>query len=315
MRPMTPATAELAQAVCERLGPGYAAAPAVETCLSDSPDGRRVTELRFRARDRRGQDIRIIAKQFANDTGAATYAAMKALEAAEAARREASPLALPRALFYAPEVRALGLEPAPGRSYRELARDDARFTEHLRLAGAALAALHALDVPTLRIATVEDHIADLMRPSPGALAAAMPRHAESVAAIVAGLHAGERRLLDRAPVAPVPVHRDFHLGQLFRAGGRVALIDWDLVALGDPALDLGNFAVYLRTRVPHAAARGWQAFVAGYTERAGTAALERVALYEALTYLRLTCKRLRLRPEGFERDIARMLRLAQERLA
>jgi aminoglycoside phosphotransferase (APT) family kinase protein len=312
MRAMTPATAELARAVCERLGPRYAAAPAAARCLSDSPDGRRVTELRFRPRDQPGDDVRIIAKQFAGDTGAATYAAMKALEGAAA--RGASPLAVPRALFYAPEVRALGLEPAPGRSYRELAREE-RFTDHLRLAGGALAALHALDVPALRIATLEDHIADLMRPGPEALAAAMPRHAESVAAVVAGLRAGERRLLGRARVAPVPLHRDFHLGQLFRSGGRVALIDWDLVALGDPALDLGNFAAYLRIRVPHAAARGWRAFAAGYAERAGTAALGRVALYEALTYLRLACKRLRLKPDGYERDIARLLRLARERLA
>jgi aminoglycoside phosphotransferase (APT) family kinase protein len=312
VRAVNLAGGDLAEVICARLGPGYAREPAL-TCLSDSPDGRRVTELRFRPKDRGRADVRIIAKQFAGETGAATYAAMKALEAADAARAKDAPLAMPRALFYAPRLRTLALEPAPGRSYRELA-SDAAFTDHLRLAGAALAGLHALHVPELRPTTVDDHMAELMRPAPDALAMVLPEHAGLVAEVVDGLRATERRFRAAGAIPQVPVHRDFHLGQLFRDRDRVAIIDWDLVALGDPALDLGNFAVYLRTRVPHAATRGIEAFFAGYVARAGRAALARVALYEALTYLRLACKRVRLRPEGFEADAVRMLRLARERL-
>jgi Phosphotransferase enzyme family len=306
VRGVSPATTALADALCARLGAGDAARLSA-TCLSDSPDGRRVTELRLRPRD--GRDVRIIAKEFAGDTGAATFAAMKALEAAEAARRDGAPLALPRALFYEPRLRTLALEPAPGRPYRELV-DDAGFTGHLHLVGGALAGLHALEVPSLRVATIGDHVAELMRPHPDALAAALPGHADLVARVLAGLHAGEEAI----GYAPVPVHRDFHLGQLFRDRDRVAIIDWDLVARGDPALDLGNFAVYLRTRVPHAATRGLEAFLAGYTERAGDEALARMPLYEALTYLRLACKRRRLRPPGWRQDAARLLRLAHGRL-
>jgi hypothetical protein len=303
------AAAGLADVLCARLGPHYAA-QASATCLSDSPDGRRVTELRFRPSDRRWHDVRIIAKEFATDTGAATYAAMKALEAAEAVRRGAAPLAVPRALFYEPRLRTLGLEPAPGRPYRELVRE-AGFTGHLGLVGGALAGLHALEVPTLRVTTIDDHVAELMRPHPEALAAALPEHAGLVARVLAGLRAGERAIA----YAPVPVHRDFHLGQLFRDRDRVAVIDWDLVARGDPALDLGNFAVHLRTRVPHAGARGLDAFLAGYAARAGADAFGRMALYEALTYLRLACKRVRLKPGGWREDAVRMLHLAEARLA
>ena len=50
-------------------------------------------------------------------------------------------------------------------------------------------------------------------------------------------------------------------------------------------------------------------------ERAGDAAFARMPLYEALTYLRLACKRLRLKPEGWRADAGRMLRLAELRLA
>jgi Phosphotransferase enzyme family len=309
VRAVSAAATGFADALCARLGPDYAGRPSA-TCLSDSPDGRRVTELRFRPRDGRGRDVRVIAKEFAGDTGAGTYAAMKALEAAEASGRDAAPLALPRALFYEPRLRTLALEPAPGRSYRELVRE-AGFTDHLRLVGGALAALHALDVPSLRAVTIDDHLAELVRPHPEALVAALPEHAQLVAGVLAGLRAGEGAIA----YAPVPVHRDFHLGQLFRDGDRVAVIDWDLVARGDPALDLGNFAVYLRTRVPHAAARGVDAFLAGYAARGGGGALARMALYEALTYVRLACKRVRLKPEGWREDAVRMVRLAAARLA
>jgi Phosphotransferase enzyme family len=306
---MSGRTAGLADALCSRLGPDYDAR-ASATCLSDSPDGRRVTELRFRPRDRRRRDVRIIAKEFATDTGAATYRAMKALEAAEAMRGDAAPLALPRALFYEPRLRTLGLEPAPGRPYRELVRD-AGFTNHLGLVGGALAGLHALEVPSLRVATLDDHISELIHPHPDALATTLPERAGLVADILAGLRDGERA----AACAPVPVHRDFHLGQLFRDRDRVAVIDWDLVARGDAAIDLGNFAVYLRTRAPHAGARGLDAFLDGYAAGAGADAFARMPLYEALTYLRLACKRVRLRPHGWREDAVRMLHLAEARLS
>jgi hypothetical protein len=308
VRAVSAAANGLADALRARLGPDYAARPSA-TCLSDSPDGRRVIELRFRSRETGWRDVRIIAKEFTTDTGAATYAAMKALEAAEAARRGAAPLALPRALFYEPRLRTLALEPAPGRPYRELVRE-AGFTDHLGLVGGALAGLHSLEVPALRVATLDDHVRELMRPHPDALATALPEHAGLVADVLAGLREGEGAVA----YAPVPVHRDFHLGQLFRDRDRVAVIDWDLVARGDPALDLGNFAVYLRTRVPRAAARGLDAFLAGYAARAGDGAFARMALYEALTYVRLACKRLRLRPDGWREDAVRMLHLAEARL-
>jgi hypothetical protein len=309
VRAVSVGTTGLADALCARLGPDYAAHASAE-CLSDSPDGRRVTELRFRPRDARRRELRIIAKEFPTDTGAATYTAMKALEAAEAGRRDAAPLAVPRALFYEPRLRTLALEVAPGRPYRELVREEG-FTAHLGLLGGALAALHALDVPSLPVATIDDHVAELMRPRPEELAAALPEHARLVANVLAGLRAGERAIT----YAPVPVHRDFHLGQLFRDRDRVAVIDWDLVARGDAALDLGNFAVHLRTRVPHAAPRGLDAFLAGYAARAGDGAFARLALYEALTYLRLACKRVRLKPVGWREDAVRMLHLAEARLA
>jgi aminoglycoside phosphotransferase (APT) family kinase protein len=65
------------------------------------------------------------------------------------------------------------------------------------------------------------------------------------------LHAAARPLADALqrsapPPTPVPslVHGDFHYGNLlFRDGEIVALLDWEIAALGDPLGDLGCLAV------------------------------------------------------------------------
>jgi len=44
---------------------------------------------------------------------------------------------------------------------------------------------------------------------------------------------------------PCGIHRDFYPDQLIDDGGRITLLDLDLYALGDPALDVGNFAGHL----------------------------------------------------------------------
>lgn len=45
----------------------------------------------------------------------------------------------------------------------------------------------------------------------------------------------------------VPLHRDFHLRQLFDDGKFVTVVDWDLSAQGDPAFDVA----YLTTCATH----------------------------------------------------------------
>jgi hypothetical protein len=67
------------------------------------------------------------------------------------------------------------------------------------------------------------------------------------AAALAGPHARvAQRLADLDAVAPVPIHRDVHPGQVHVDGGGTAhLLDLDTVSLGDPMLDLGNIAAYL----------------------------------------------------------------------
>lgn len=63
-----------------------------------------------------------------------------------------------------------------------------------------------------------------------------------------GLAAGQR-----LPRLPMPrrqtlIHRDFHDGQVLVDGDRIGLLDFDLMAVGDPALDLANFIAQLELR-------------------------------------------------------------------
>ena len=44
---------------------------------------------------------------------------------------------------------------------------------------------------------------------------------------------------------PTPIHRDFYHDQIMFANGRTYLVDLDLVSLGHPALDVGNFLAHL----------------------------------------------------------------------
>lgn len=55
--------------------------------------------------------------------------------------------------------------------------------------------------------------------------------------------------LDRAERLPWRwrlLHRDLHPGQVLVDGPRLAVVDWDDAALGEPALDLANFTAHLR---------------------------------------------------------------------
>lgn len=44
------------------------------------------------------------------------------------------------------------------------------------------------------------------------------------------------------------IHRDFHDGQVIMNGSEPGILDFDLLALGDPALDLANFLAHLELR-------------------------------------------------------------------
>lgn len=111
--------------------------------------------------------------------------------------------------------------------------------EVARRVGAAIARLHALPAP----------------PANDLLAVHGPREEQEVVlrwGRLAAAH-GAAPVPDRVPELPTPsrwtlVHRDLHDGQLLLEGDAVGMLDFDLLALGDPALDLANLLAHLELR-------------------------------------------------------------------
>ena len=95
--------------------------------------------------------------------------------------------------------------------------------------------------------------------------------------------------------AATPVHRDFYYSQVLFDGPRLILIDFDLFALGDPAIDVANFAAHLHflglQHLGHLDALADEAvrFVAAYARfrLVDSAFLRRFAFYQAATFFRL----------------------------
>lgn len=274
--------------------------------LLDTPNGERlVAEISLEG------SAPVIAKCYADDTGARTQRLMQALTAA-LARQQAPVLAAPAALGYDAARRCLVQSRAGGVPFLDLA-GTREFLPALSLAGEALADLHGLSLAEGEAKRLADHVAELMHPHPQELGRLLPAEQTRIEALLAALAAAECRLAGN--VEPRPLHRDFHLRQLFRDGGRVWVIDWDLYARGDPALDVGNFIMYLETRLDADVQVSIEAFLDGYFSRAAEGIYPRIAFYKALNYLRRACKHCRLAQPGWAAKAAQMLERAEACLA
>lgn len=250
----------------------------------------------------------VVGKFYADDSGRHAYRSMLAVRGS-LAERPRPLLAVPEPLFYDANERLLAQQRVAGAEYRRLAQQPG-CERALWRAGQALAELHSLPIAFGPRLGLLEHLEDLMHPHPFELHVQLP--GAGVIELIAALIARERAW--PAPAKAAPLHRDFHLGQLFAGQGRVWLIDWDLCAQGDPALDVGNFLVYLRTHLAEHAERACAAFLAGYARHGSAAALARAPLYEAFTYLRLACKRYRLQKPGWRAHAGLMLRQSERRL-
>jgi aminoglycoside phosphotransferase (APT) family kinase protein len=199
-------------------------------------------------------------------------------------------LALPEALWYDPARRCLVQPRVPGVPFADLA-GTAAFEHALARAGEGLAELHDTDALGGEPRHLPDHLRELIRPHPSDLGEAVPEFRVAVRRLLAGFARAEAGI---GAVAPATIHRDFHLRQLFLDESRVWLIDWDLCARGDPALDVGNFLMYLEVRMGERSEQPAAAFLQGYFRRAPESRRPRIALYKGLNYLRRACKTVRL---------------------
>lgn len=252
--------------------------------------------------------VTLVGKSYADERGQQTFQIMRELSRTLAQQPEPNVLGIPQALFYDPGLRLLAQQRVAGVPYRDLI-DRPDLTGYLRLAGKALSTLHSQNIAVGREVWLRDHIADLIVPGPRALCEQVPEYRARVEALVEAMEDRERAWQPTTVVGPI--HRDFHLRKLLYAQGRAWLVDWDLFARGDTALDIGSFIAHLQLQLPNQHKRAIGAFISGYFEERPLLLLERVPLYAAFTYLKLACRRFALREPRWNDQVRDLLQRAE----
>lgn len=249
---------------------------------------------------------RFVLKHYEASEGPATVTVMRRLRQALARRGEAR-LAVPVVMRFDHATRVMIQREAPGRPLLPVLQGRGR-ERGLAAAADALAALHGCRTRLGPVTAMADHIADLIHPHPRVVARALPDEGPRIRAVLTALLAHTE-----APAAVTPIHRDAHARQMLLDGRQLWLVDWDLAAMGDPALDVANFAVYLRTHLDGGEAAAGR-FLERYLRHDPSVA-RRLAVHEALTYLRLACKAWRLAPPDWRTRLGRHLTAAERQLS
>jgi len=152
---------------------------------------------------------------------------------------------VPRPLAYVPEMRMLVQERAPGATLNKLVADT-NLKPLIPRCAEGLAKLHnhvAVDgFNGSKTYLLADELDSLDRFTNN-LAEVRPQSVPEVTVLLDALRAWAEKL---PPLpAATPVHRDFYYSQVLFDGPRLTLIDFDLFAMGDPAIDVANFAAHL----------------------------------------------------------------------
>ncbi|NNE46262.1 MAG: phosphotransferase [Rhodothermales bacterium] len=154
--------------------------------------------------------------------------------------------------------------------------------------GRSLARLHLVEPLTKRTHTLDDELT-ILTDRLGRFEALRPDDAKRVRRI------GEaaRRLFAGLSVQPVRgIHRDFHPDNIIVDRERIYFIDFDLYAVGDAAIDAGNFVGHIvewslrRFGHEHALDSVCEAFCQSYLAHGGPSDYDRIQSFAALTMAR-----------------------------
>ncbi len=254
---------------------------------------------RFR-RNKRPAHYQGIGKVFRDERGLRLHKLQKMLWHSGFGADAADRIYVPDSLAYIPEMRMQVQACAPGETLNELA-ERMNISPLIPLAARGLAKLHNLPIPIpangegpvdLDSYLLGDEMANLERFT-ASLAIDRPYAMPTVFSLRDQLLAWAERL-PSLPAA-TPIHRDFYYSQLLFHNGELTLIDFDLFALGDPAIDVANFIAHLhflgmdRLGGFNALAEEAGLFlqVYGRCRPIDDSFMERLAFYKAATFYRL----------------------------
>jgi len=269
--------------------------------LKYKPGRRCVLAYGLQLRDGRtdaGSTGRVIGKVFRDDRGGRLHALQQALWQDGFGPCAGDQVFVPRSLGYVPEMRMQVQECAPGVTLNELATTGPLLEPVTRCAQ-ALAKLHHAPPPascghgvTLQPYRLDDETGRL-----DAYTSTILAWRQDQAGRVLALRSALARWADGlpAPQALTMVHRDFYYSQVLFHRSQLTLIDFDLLSLGDPAIDVANFTAHLaflgldKLAGMDALVAESEQFMATYARHAAvdSAFLRRWAWYEAATFFRL----------------------------
>ncbi|MFQ5418818.1 MAG: glycosyltransferase [Anaerolineae bacterium] len=242
----------------------------------------------------------VIGKLFRDDRGLRFHHLHHFLQANGFAPDAADQITIPASLAYIAKMRMQVQAFAPGATLDTLA-DTTDITPLMPQTAQAIAKLHSItatptapDGKPLAINTylLGDELENLEQFTIKLLNI----HPEAGNRILA-LHRTLNARAEHLPPLPqpAPVHRDFYYSQILFDQDRVALIDFDLFAWGDPAIDVGNFSAHLyllgqdKQHNLHALAPAADRFLEAYAQfrPVDDTFWARVSFYEAATFYRL----------------------------
>lgn len=251
--------------------------------------------------------IEVIGKVFRDERGSRLFALQEALWRDGFGANAADMIFVPRPLAYVPKMRMLLQEKAPGKTLNELALRSPILSQVARCAEglAKLHNSHAFSAapaversvendsrPALQPYSLEDELRNLDSYTED-LRQSRPVSYADLVVLREGLFAWADALPPLG--AAVPIHRDFYYSQLLFDGPRLTLIDFDLVALGDPAIDVANFIAHLHFLgldhfdSLHALDAEADRFLEVYArcQKVDESFLQRLSFYQAATFYRL----------------------------
>lgn len=236
---------------------------------------------------RSGPRRTLVGKVRARSLDVSTFRLASRLSAHALAHDSADGISVPRVIGAIPECHMWLQEKVGGVSgWQAVTRPDGPRTA--RAIGRAIAKLQGSLPPLARRHTIEDEMAYLR----ARLDTVAAGHPEWAARIHHVLEACDRLAASVRCGETSGVHRDFYHDQVIVGSGRIWLLDLDLAAESDPALDVGNFSAHLVEQSlrllgdADALARQEAEFVEGYVEAGGRGEAASIAAYKALSLAR-----------------------------
>ena len=269
-------------------GEGQTAFSSIEDVelLGYRPERRAV--LRFRLR-RQKQSHYIIAKLARPEKAAKLYSMLTHMERVGFHSQSPDGITVPHPVAHLPQG-IVCLEEVSDPSLHDLIESN-RFISGCTSTARVLNKLHGVSLPEISPHDIEDELR--------LLAGLTARTAEVYPQVARPLDEVLSWIENNAPGVPeraVPIHRDFYDKQVLIGHERTTLLDVDTLALGDPALDVGNFLAHLHLRLRQTPTfvmgitGGRQAFIKAYqTTMDDELFWRRVEWWETAALLRLAC--------------------------